>query len=165
MKKLSLIIIIALIGLSGFSQGLFHKVNSSIFTIQDKNYTGQKYLLSNGTSILSNKIVWRIDATIAIDENVYHKDTKEWVSNPFGAIGPAIGIENYVPTSTTDPTPYNNWGVSAGIAAGVNILKPDFSSVKIVLQGNLLQFIKGGFTFTLNNKNWFGYFIGTGITF
>ena len=166
MKKLSLIIIIVLIGLSGFSQGLLNKVTSDIFTIKDKSLLTNKVLaLPNGTFVLPGVFKWRIDATLAFTENIYHKDTKEWLSTPFSAVGPAISLQHFVPTSVTDLTPYNNWGVGLGLAAGVNILQPDFSYVKVILEGNILQYLRGGFTATFNTKNWFGYFIGTGITF
>jgi hypothetical protein len=166
MKKLFVILLLATVTFAANAQGLFHKVTPAIFTVNQKALPlGKTMLLANGTSILSGVTKWRIDATFAFSENIYHKDIKQWVSNPFGAIGPAISLQHYVPTSITDPTPYNNWGIGAGVAAGVNILQPSFSSVKFIVEGNILQFIKGGFTATLNTKNWFGYFVGTGITF
>jgi hypothetical protein len=158
-KIIILGIILSGIGITSNAQGMFHKVTPAIFKI-DKVTS-----FSNGSTMLTGVWKWRIDGTFVLDENVYHKDIKAWVSSPFSAVGPAVGYQHYVPASSIDPTPVNNYGVSAGVALGTDILKPDFSSVKLVLQGNIWQYLKGGFTFTLNNRNWFGYFLGTGITF
>jgi hypothetical protein len=49
------------------------------------------------------------------------KDTKKIDFAPFSAIAVGIGWEHYVPTSVTDPTPYNDYGFNGLLCFGENI--------------------------------------------
>ena len=108
----------------------------------------------------SSKWQMRFDATVQLSEVVYNKSLKEMQTNAVFGIGPAIGLQHY--TAKEDGTPFNNYGFGAGILLG--------EQMKIVLQANLMQYFKVGFTVTPNpeqKKNIFpvGLFFGGGITF
>ena len=168
MRKLLLILTLAVFTIAISAQGLLHKVTSSIFTIDQKvPPIGKKLmLLPNGTSILSGAWEVRLDATIC-PQTAYNWDgsLKQFVPTSLTSIGPGIGFKHYVPTSTTDLTPFENYGFSAAVMAGANIYKPDLSKIEFAQEVDVLQYIKFGVTETLNTKNWFGFFIGSGITF
>jgi hypothetical protein len=122
--------------------------------------------LPNGTTILSGSWQVRLDATIC-PQTAFNWDAslKQFVPTNLSSIGPGIGFKHYVPTSATDLTPFENYGFSAAIMFGANIYKPDLSKISFAQEADLLQYIKFGVTETLNTKNWFGFFIGSGITF
>jgi hypothetical protein len=168
MKKSIILIFLLVVSTTMFSQGLLHKVTSSIFLIDQKALPVGKMLLvlPNGTSILSGSWQVRLDATIC-PQTAYNWDAtlKRFVPTSLNAIGPGIGFKHYIPTSTTDLTPFENYGFSAAVMFGANIYQPDLSKIMFAQEADLLQYIKFGVTETLNTKNWFGFFIGSGITF
>jgi hypothetical protein len=111
---------------------------------------------------------WRFDASISIVELNYNTSTKKLLSNTFSAVGPAVGYQHYVPTSSTDPTPFNNYGVSAAILFGESVYEPDLASVKIAIVANVMQYLKFGLTITpkpAEDISVIGLFFGGGITF
>lgn len=157
MKKLIILFVFVLLTLGATAQGLFKPVPKDLFT-------QPKYALkatTGGTHVW----LWRFDATINLTELTWDKATKQFVSNSFSAVGPGIGYKHFVPVSSTDPTPFENYGFSAALLLGTNIYTPDFSKIKIALEADLFQYLKAGVTFTGNTKDWFGIFFGSGITF
>ncbi len=155
MKKFIASLIFVVLTITGFSQGLFSHVTS--FPVNER-----KDIYGNVTRavIATYKWEWRLDGTIELFKQVYHKDTKQWIPEYFTGIGPAIGIQRFVPKSPTDPTPINTYGASLGVAGG--------KTFDVVLQINVWEVLKGGITYTTNvpsNISPWGYFIGTGITF
>lgn len=162
MKRLILSLIFVAIVAMGFSQGLLHKVDP-FPTIKEKGD-----MLSKGIIPATSKTVWRFDASIVIVELNYDKTAKKFLANSFSAVGPAIGIQNYVPTSVTDPTPFNNWGISGAFLLGPSIYNPDLAAAKVAIVANIMQYFKFGTTYTFNmpdNISHFGVFFGGGITF
>lgn len=162
MKKLIVSLLFVIIPIIVFPQGLFRKVES-FPTVKEKGD-----MISKGIIPASSKLVWRFDASIAIVELNYDKEAKKFLSNTFSAVGPAIGVQNYVPTSVTDPTPFNNWGLSAAFLLGQSIYEPDLAATKVALVANIMQYFKFGGTYTFNtpdNISHFGVFFGGGITF
>jgi hypothetical protein len=140
---------------------LLHPVRSDLFVSKDKALN-----LKEGTTTQTWQ--WRFDASIALAEMNYNKVTKKLTTTTLSAVGPAIGYQHYVPTSATDPTPFNNYGFGVAVLVGTSIYEPDISSVKIALQANIMQFLKFGATITpkpLQDISPFGFFFGTGITF
>ena len=151
MRKLIIILIMAFFAITVRSQGLFHPVTTQVFN----------------TTVNSVKAIvdqsawqWRFDATYAISQQLYNKDTKTLEASFKGGVGPAISYQHYVTKSATDPTPVNNYGFGFGVLVG--------DKVTLALQGNLWQYLKGGVTYTVSlPSNYFpiGFFVGTGITF
>lgn len=111
---------------------------------------------------------WRFDASVALAELNYNKETKQLVSSAVSAVGPAIGYQHFVPTSATDPTPFNNYGISAALLFGTNIYEPDLAKFKVAVVANVMQYLKFGVTITPKpgeNYSPIGLFFGGGITF
>jgi hypothetical protein len=172
MKKRIVFMVLIAFCLTGFSQvkqGLFRTVNQDMFmkrTISDINTPNPKVT----TTYTINPVSWivRLDATMAVKEINYNKVTGESKITEASFIGPAIGFQHFVPTSTTDGTPYNNYGASLGLALGKTIFQPNLAEAKAVLAFNLFQYFKFGGTYTFNpptDIRHLGYFIGGGITF
>lgn len=162
MKKLIVFFLFVTITVTMFSQGLFKPV--ALFPTRVEN----NYKVSIGDLPITHKVVVRLDATIVVIEVTQNKVTKLWSPTPLSAIGPAIGIFNYIPTSTTDPTPKVNWGASIGLALGQTIYDPQLAEAKAVLAINIWQYFKFGGIYTFNSPTdirHLGYFIGGGITF
>ena len=151
MKKLILITMLAFFAIAVNAQGLFRPVTDQVF-----NTT------TNSIKAIGDQSAWawRFDATFAISQQLYNKDTKELEASFKGGVGPFIGYQHFVPKSAIDPTPVNNYGVGLGFLVG--------DKFTIALQGNLWQYLKGGITYTTGlPDNYFplGFFVGTGITF
>jgi len=170
MKKLITLLLFVALTVTGFSQGLFKPV--ALFATKAENkyielpYPSLYYKV--GEIPITQKWVWRFDATLAIVELNYNKDTKQFVSTAFSAVGPAIGYQHFVPTSATDPTPFNNYGVSAAFLLGENIYNPELAKIKLALVANVMQYFKFGLTYTpkpIVNLSPLGFFFGGGITF
>lgn len=162
MKKLIVILILSCFTFTGFSQGLFKPV--TLFSTQVEN--DRKVRL--GEIPVTQKWVWRFDASIAIVELNYNKDTKQFISTAFSAVGPAIGYQHFVPTSAVDPTPFNNYGISAAFLLGENIYNPELAKIKLALVANVMQYFRFGVTYTpkpLFYLSPVGFFFGGGITF
>jgi hypothetical protein len=162
MKKLIIIFLLVSLTFVVSAQGLFKPV--SLFPTKEEN----NYRVSLGDLPITHKFAVRFDASIVIAEINYNKITKAFVPTSFSAIGPAIGIQSYVPTSATDPTPLNNYGASFGLALGKTIYDPQFAEMKAVLAVNIWQYFKFGGTYTFNPPTdiaKLGFFIGGGITF
>jgi hypothetical protein len=150
MKKL-IFLLLLLIPLAGFSQGLFKPIAPFPFSTENIKLT---------TPVIKYKWQWRIDGTIQLSEVVYNKVLKELQTNPVFGIGPAIGIDHFVPKSDLDPTAFNNYGFSAAVLLG--------DKMKFALQANIMQYFKFGITITPNpakDISRFGLFLGGGITF
>lgn len=148
MRKVFISLFFVALTVTGFSQGLFHKVESFPVKGNTKEVT------------LNQKWEWRFDGTISLSEVLYNKDTKAFETNLVVGIGPAIGYQHYVPTSAADPTPFNNYGVSAALLLG--------DKMKIALQMNLMQYFRFGLTYTPKASTGIfpiGAFFGGGITF
>jgi hypothetical protein len=146
MKKLIIILILA-IGSICAAQSPFKPV---------PDLFGTKGLKAGGTY----SILWRFDATIQLTEVIQNKITKDFDQFVTVGVGPAFGLQHFVPKSSTDPTPFNNYGLSIGALLG--------QQFKFVLQANLMQYFKFGVAFTpnpLTDLSHFGLFFGTGITF
>ena len=159
MKRLLIVIsLFALLALNSAAQGLFRPVDKSIFTL-----TADKGLKATATPSVW---IWRIDATIC-PQTAFNWDAtlKQFVPTSLSSIGPGIGFKHYVPTSATDATPFENFGFSGAVMLGANIYHPDLSKIELAQEVDVLQYIKFGVTETLNTKNWFGFFLGSGITF
>lgn len=125
-------------------------------------------LLRAGETAVTHKWEWRIGATMAIAEVNQNKVTKEWSQTSFSAVGPAFGYHDYIPTSETDPTPKVRYGASLGVAIGKTIYDPQLAEAKFILAINLWEYLKAGFTYTLNPPTDIakgGFFIGGGVTF
>ena len=162
MKKLIVLFLLVSLTFAGKSQGLFKPV--PLFTTQVEN----NHKVSLGEVPVTQKWVWRFDASIAIVELNYNKDTKQFISNSFSAVGPAIGYQHFVPTSAVDPTPFNNYGASFAFLLGENIYNPELAKIKLALVANIMQYFKLGVTYTpkpVVNLSPFGFFFGGGITF
>ena len=158
MKKLMIMFLFASIMLATYAQSPFKPV--SLFP--------DSKLLKAGEEAIGNKWAWRFDATILISEITRNTVTKEWASTSFSAIGPAIGLQNYVPKSDVDPTPVNVYGISLGVALGQTVYDPQLAQAKVVLAVNLWEYFKFGRTYTLNPPQdiaKLGLFFGGGITF
>lgn len=156
MKKLILILFVACMTIAVSAQGLFKPVPKNLFTSEKAIKAGET----------NRALIWRFDATVSIAEMNYNKVTKQLMTSAFSAVGPAIGLQNYVPGA--DGLPYNNWGVSAAVLLGTSIYEPDLSSIKIALQANILQYLKFGITVSpkpATDLSAFGFYFGTGITF
>ena len=148
-----------LIGVSLNAQDIFKPMPKSLFAEQAK---------AKGVEGAYSAWAWRFDASVAIAELNYNKETKQLVSNALSAVGPAIGIQHYVPTSATDPTPFNNYGVSAALLFGTNIYEPDLAKFKVAVVANIMQYLKFGVTITPKpgeNYSPIGLFFGGGVTF
>ena len=158
MKKLLLIFTILMIAVAVQAQSLFKPVPKDLFTTLDKG-------LKAGEPFVTHAWLWRFDATVNLEELTWDKATKQFTSSTFSAIGPGIGFKHFIPTSAIDPTPYENYGFSAAVLFGTNIYAPDLSKIKVALEADLFQYLKFGVTYTANTTNWFGIFIGSGITF
>lgn len=162
MKKLITFFLFASLTLAVSAQGLFKPV--SLFPTQAEN----RYRVSIGDIPVTQKWVWRFDATITIVELNYNKDSKQFISTAFSAVGPAIGYQHFVPTSAVDPTPFNNFGVSAAFLLGENIYNPELAKIKLALVANVMQYFKFGLTYTPKPVFYLsplGFFFGGGITF
>jgi hypothetical protein len=162
MKKLIVMFFLASIVLVVNAQNLFKPV--TLFPTQSEKVK----LVKVGELVPTHKLLWRFDATMIIAEVNRNKVTKEWASTSFSAVGPAIGIQNYIPKSEIDPTPINNYGASIGLAIGKTIYDPQFAEAKIVLAVNIWQYFKFGSTYTFNPPTdiaKLGFFFGGGITF
>jgi hypothetical protein len=140
----------------------FHVSGQSIFKPVPQMFqnTADKTILSP-----DHKLLWRIDATIVLYEIGKNPETGFMEGRTFSGVGPAIGIQNYIPTSAIDPTPYNNWGASLGVLVGPDLYNPDVAKMKVALIGNLFQYFRFGVDYTFNAKYKIGYIIGGGITF
>jgi hypothetical protein len=153
MKKLIFLLLLC-IPVAGFSQGLFKPVSSDMFQV--RHLTAPE-----GAAIVpQSQWQWRFDATVSLSEVMYNKVTKALETSFVGGIGPAIGYQHFVPTSSIDPTPFNNYGISAALLMG--------ERAKIALQANIMQYFKFGITYTLNplpDMFVIGLFFGGGITF
>jgi hypothetical protein len=156
MKKLFLFIALFGLGISLSAQSLFKPVPTDLFA-------QAKHTLQ--AAPVNSVWLWRFDATVSINEAIWDFANKQIISNTFSAVGPGIGIKHFIPKSATDPTPFENYGFSAAVLLGTNIYQPDFTKIKVALEADLFQYIKGGLTFTAGTKNWLGAFIGTGISF
>ena len=161
MKKLIVIFTFAMFTIAMNAQYLFHEVTPAIFKV-DKTLSLNKptLKLTNGTTILAGVWEWKFDGTVNLAEVDYNKDTKTLVTNAVFGVGPAIGYQHYVPTSASDPTPFNNYGFGAGVLLG--------EKFKFVLQVNVMQYFKFGVTVTPHSDAGIipvGGFVGAGITF
>lgn len=154
MKKLLTLSVFLLVSTAIFSQGLFHKVNPDIFKNTNKN-------LGLTSETIKGSWQWCLDGTINVALFMWNKDTKNLDAQPpIIGIGPAIGYQHFVPRSITDPTPVNNYGISAAAI----LTKPFFFG----LQANIWQYFKFGLAYIPNpptNDTHFGIFFGGGITF
>jgi len=162
MKKLITLILFASLTFALNAQGLLKTV--PLFPTKTEN----DKLISLGVTPITHKIVVRLDATIVVAEVNYNKAAKVYLPTPFSAIGPAIGFQSYIPTSTTDGTPINNYGASLGLALGKTIYDPNLAEAKAVLAINIWQYFKFGGTYTFNPPTdiaKLGFFFGGGITF
>lgn len=170
MKKIIVILFLACVTLTGFSQGLFKPVALFSTKVESKYIETPcpSFYYKVGEAPVTQKWVWRFDATIALVELNYNKDTKQFISTAFSAVGPAIGYQHFVPTSATDPTPFNNYGASFAFLLGENIYNPDLAKIKLALVANVMQYFKFGLTYTpkpVVNLNPLGFFFGGGVTF
>jgi hypothetical protein len=162
MKKLGIFLVFILLASGLQAQGVLRPVPRFPDSSEKRDMT------EKGIIPATSKKVWRFDASIAIVELSYDKDTKKVLANSFSAVGPAFGLQNYVPTSATDPTPFNNWGVSGAFLLGKSIYEPDLAAAKVAIVVNIMQYFKFGTTYTFNtptNVSHFGVFFGGGITF
>ena len=150
MKKL-IFLLLLLIPLAGISQGLVKPVPGNLFSTRLMAPVG-------ADNVIQSKWQWRIDGTIQLSELLYNKVLKELETNAVFGIGPAVGLQHYVPDANGNP--FNNYGFGAGILLG--------EKMKFVLQANLMQYFKFGFTITPNPATDIfpvGMFFGGGITF
>jgi hypothetical protein len=138
-KKLIIVCMFLAFGLANAQVSLFKPVPKDLFSNALYKVTANP-----------QEWIWRFDATVIGDEQIYHKDTKQFTSLVLSAVGPAIGYKHFVPTSLTDPTPYCNFGVSAALLLGTDIYNASLSSMKIGLFLNAFQFVKIGGAYTLN---------------
>lgn len=162
MKKLIVLFLFVSLAFAGKSQGLLKTVVP--FPTQKEN----NRRVSLGEVPITHKIVFRLDATMAVKEVNINKVTKESIITDVSFIGPAVGFQSYVPTSATDGTPVNNYGASLGLALGRTVYQPNLAELKTVLAINIWQYFKFGGTYTLNpptDIRHLGYFVGGGITF
>jgi hypothetical protein len=162
MKKIFVFLIFACFALVLTAQNPFKPV--SLFPTQEETDN----LISLGLEPITGKWALRFDATQVFAEVNRNAVTKELVTTAFSGIGPAIGYQHFIPTSATDPTPKNNYGVSAGLTLGDNIFNPDLNKIKVVLAANVWQYFKFGIAYTpkpLPDLSKMGFFFGGGITF
>ena len=170
MKKLIVLILLASFTLAGFSQGLFKQV-APFATKAENKYIELPYpslYYKVGEIPITQKLEWRFDATQAFADINRNTVTKELITTAVSFIGPAIGYQHFVPKSVLDPTPVNNYGISAGIALGETIYNPELTKLKFTLAANIWQYFKFGGTYTPNplpDLSKFGFFFGGGITF
>jgi hypothetical protein len=151
MKKL-IFLLLLLLPVIGFSQGLFKPVPSNMFWARS--------FATPQVTAVQGQWYWRFDATVSLSEVMYNKVTKSLETSFVGGIGPAIGYQHFIPKSSTDPTPFNNYGISAALLMG--------ERAKIALQANIMQYFKFGITYTPNplpDMFQVGLFFGGGITF
>jgi hypothetical protein len=153
MKKIIFLFLMLVIPVIGFSQGLFKPVSSDMFRV--RHLTAPE-----GATVVpfQSQWIWRFDATVQLSEVLYNKVLKELQTNAVFGIGPAVGLQHFVPNPNGEP--FNNYGFGAGVLLG--------EKMKFVLQANLMQYFKIGFTITPNPEtNIFpvGLFFGGGITF
>lgn len=162
MKKLIVISILAIFSIASYSQvSLWKPVPKDLFKILNQN-------IKTGESVITHDWIWRLDATIIGNEQVYRKDLKQFTSVVLSGVGPSIGYKHFVPTSASDPTPYCNFGVSAGVLLGTDIYTWNLSSVKLALMANAFQFVKIGGAYTVNvptNTSHFSIILGGSINF
>ena len=162
MKKLITLILFASLTFALNAQGLLKTV--PLFPTKVEN----EKRVSLGEVPITHKILFRLDATMAVKEVNINKVTKESIVTDVSFIGPAVGFQSYIPTSATDGTPVNNYGASLGIALGRTIYQPNLAEFKTVLAINIWQYFRFGGTYTLNpptDIRHLGYFVGGGITF
>jgi len=158
MKKLIVVLLLTILSVVGFSQSIFHPMPNDLFKVVDRSLG-----ISEGTT--THSWAWRFDATVAFTELVYDKTNKQFITSMFSAVGPAVGYQHYVATSSTDPTPFNNYGFSAAILFGKNVTEPDLGAIKLAVIANLFQYFRFGASYTPNTSNHFGILVGGGITF
>jgi len=154
MKKLIFLLLLLIPG-TIYSQGLFRPVSDDMFS-QPMTYT----FMAPMAEVPVIKSAWkaRIDGTIQLSEVLYNKALKQLESNTVLGIGPAIGMQHYVPDA--EGKPFNNYGFGAGVLLG--------EQMKFVLQANLMQYFKFGLTVTPKPRTDIfpvGLFFGGGITF
>jgi hypothetical protein len=160
MKKLIILLLLVGITLTGFSQGLFKPVTMTSGKVNNNNLSA--------IVPVTQKWAWRIDASVALVEINYNKDTKQFVSNSFSAVGPAIGYQHYVVKAGEYPSPFNNYGFSAAALLGKSIYDPNLAEFKVALVVNIMEYFKLGVTYTPNPATYIspvGFFFGGGITF
>lgn len=158
MKKFIVILILAIFSIASYSQKV------SLWKPLPKDLFSSTLYKTGGTQVW----FWRFDATIVADELVYNKTIKQFSSVALSAVGPAIGYKHFVPTSTSDPTPYCNFGVSASLLLGTDIYQASLASMKFALFANVFQFLKVGGAYTLNTPADIGHFsilLGGSINF
>jgi hypothetical protein len=152
MKKLLMIFALAIITIAVNAQGLFKPVQP--FAVKVNNFM----MVTEPVKLF--KWQMRFDATVSFAEVNYNKAKKVWQTNQVFGIGPAFGIQHYVPKSDTDPTPFNNYGFSGAVLLG--------EKLKFAIQADLMQYFKLGVTITPNPQtdiHSIGFFFGGGITF
>jgi hypothetical protein len=164
MKKVILLLTLVILAGAIQAQSIWKPVPKDLFTKDATIYNeGGEVLLSLENA---SEWLWRFDGTVLIDELVWHKDTRQFVSVPLSAVGPAIGYKHY--SALPDGTPYNDFGVSAAVLLGTNIYDPSLASAKLVVMVTVFQYIKFGGVYTLNvpaDVGHFGIAIGAGINF
>jgi len=141
------------------AQNFFKSVES--FPTINERYS----MISRGITPLVRKMNWRFDAAISITEFTWSSSLKKFTPQMFSAVGPAIGVQWYRPTSFDDPTPFNVGGISAAVLLGKNVYEPDLAAVKIAVVANIYQYFKFGPTYTPQAIDKWGMFFGGGVTF
>ena len=129
-----MITVLCLFATITFSQGIFYPVTSGTFAKVGVN--------QNIPQSLPSIWVWRISATITADELVWNKETKNFLSNPLSAVGPAIGYRHFVQLS--NGTIYNDFGINAAALLGFNINDVNPTNFKGAIFVNCFQYINIG---------------------
>ena len=161
MKKTIILFVFLIIGISLQAQSFWRKLPENYFSTPS-------VVLKAGEVPASHAWLWRFDATFIGVEQVYDKSTKQFSSVALSGVGPSVGYKHYIPTSDTDPTPYCNFGISAGVLLGADINSWELSSAKIALMINALNWVKVGGAYTVHvpgELSHFSFILGGSIEF
>jgi hypothetical protein len=130
MKKLVLILLLLIpIGLSA---QFLKPVPHDLFTVEpttDRTFRGSSIWLLR-PAITVTAIQWNWD-----------KELKQFEASAFQSAGLGVGWQHFIPTSATDPTPFNNYGANALLLLGTDISGAiTFSGLGILNIGLLYNF-------------------------
>ena len=141
MKKLIIILFLALFTTSSFAQGLFRPIDKNMFKTDASSLK---------SSPLASVWLWRFSAAVTAEELVWNKTTKQFDSAPLSSVGPAIGYRHFVPLA--DGTPYNDFGVNLAALLGTDINQINPASIKVALLINAFQFVNIGVDYSFSGK-------------
>ena len=158
MKKLFLVLSLLMLAVFCQAQSIWKPVPVDLFKAINGN-------LKAGTAPVTGTWIWRFEANVNLAGYQWDKATKSLVPMSCVGVGPGVGYKHYIPTSATDPTPYENYGFGAAVLFGADINNPDLSKLMIAVEADLFQYLKFGISIAPNATDHFGIFLGTGITF